>query len=97
MNRDYGLGSEAMKPANSLNLVPCTKTQRNPATLFVAGPPCYNTWMKFVIAGIIVLGLVAPVRANFYTYPEWVALNRAERETYLARSVRFADQLWHRC
>jgi hypothetical protein len=40
--------------------------------------------MRFVIAGIIVLGLVAPTRANFYTYQEWVALNRAERETYLA-------------
>ena len=40
--------------------------------------------MRFVIAGIIVLGLVAPMRANFYTYQEWVALNRAERETYLA-------------
>ena len=45
--------------------------------------------MRFAIAALIALELLAPVRANFYTYQEWVALNRAKRETYVPeRSIR---------
>jgi len=46
--------------------------------------PVFRSRMRFAIAALIALELLAPARANFYTYQEWLALNRAERETYLA-------------
>jgi hypothetical protein len=46
--------------------------------------PVFRSRMRFAIAALILLGPLAPVRANFYAYQEWVALNRAEREIYLA-------------
>ena len=51
---------------------------QNPAS------PVFRSRIRFAIAAFIALGLLAPVRANFYTYAEWLALNRTERETYLA-------------
>src|SRR5260370_10498694 len=46
--------------------------------------PVFRSSMRFAISALVLLGLLAPTRANFYTYEEWVALNRAERETYVA-------------
>jgi hypothetical protein len=44
----------------------------------------FRSIMGFAISAIISLGSLGPTRANFYTYEEWVLLERVQRETYIA-------------